>query len=270
MKTERRQKIHTILQTKPFVSLKELSEIFPDVTSMTLRRDIEYFEQQGELIKVRNGARSMKFIMATADENYNRREKENESAKKAIANVAKNYFEKGKCHFLDSGSTIVQLSTVIPDDVMNLVTPCPNVSMRVIEKSNPIVTLIGGILNRESLSVTGDMSLAALENIDIDTAFVVPSGYSAEAGFTCGNYSECELKKYVVKKAKKVIMLIDSSKYEKTLPYSFCSLKDIDIIITDADSGRFKSAAENAGVTFITTEKPVIREHSSRCIPVEV
>ena len=85
MKTERRQKIHEILQTKPFVSLKELSEIFPDVTSMTLRRDIEFFEHQGELIKVRNGARSMKFIMATADENYNRREKENEAAKRAIA-----------------------------------------------------------------------------------------------------------------------------------------------------------------------------------------
>lgn len=269
MKTERRQKIHEILQTKPFVSLKELSEIFPDVTSMTLRRDMEFFEHQGELIKVRNGARSMKFIMATADENYNRREKENEAAKRAIANVAKNYFEKGKCHFLDSGSTIMQLSSVIPDYVMNLVTPCPNVSLHILEKKNPIVTLIGGILNRESLSVTGDMSVAALDGIEIDTAFMVPSGFSPQSGFTCGNYSECELKKYVVKKAKKVVMLIDSSKYDKTLPYSFCGIGDVDVIITDTESEKF-AAFGKSGLTVITTEKPVIKEHSSKCIPVEI
>ena len=43
-----------------------------------------------------------------------------------------------------------------------------------------------------------------------------------KCGFSCGNYSECELKSYVVKNAHKVIMLIDSSKFDKDLPYTFC------------------------------------------------
>jgi DeoR/GlpR family transcriptional regulator of sugar metabolism len=270
MKESRRQKIRGLLQTKPFVSLKELADMFPDVTTMTLRRDIEFFEEHGELIKVRNGARSMKFITATADENYLRREKENEISKKTIANAALPYIEKGKCIFFDSGSTIMQLAQAMPDEVMNIITPGPNVSLKLIEKRNPIVTLIGGILNRESISVTGDLSLDALENADIDIAFIVPSGYSDKNGFSCGNYSECELKSYVVKNAKKVIMLIDSSKFEKEFPYSFGKLSDVDVLITDGDFKRYSKQAEILGVNVITTGTGVHKEHVSRCIPVEM
>ena len=268
MKAARRQKIRELLQIKPFVSLKELTELFPDVTSMTLRRDIEYFEAQGELIKVRNGARSMKFIAATADENYHRREKENESSKKAIAQSAVSFLEKGKYIFFDSGSTVMQLASLMPDETFSILTPDPNVSMKLIEKHHPIVTIIGGILNRESLSVTGDMSIEALRSADIDIAFIVPSGYSSKSGFSCGNYSECELKSYVVKKAKKVIMLIDSSKYDKDFPYTFGRLSDVDVIITDSDFERkFPNASK---LSVIHTEKQGVREHVSRCIPIEV
>jgi DeoR/GlpR family transcriptional regulator of sugar metabolism len=270
MKATRRQQIHELLQAKPFVSLKELAEMFPDVTTMTLRRDIEHFEKQGELIKVRNGARSMKFITATADENYRRREKENEASKRTIASAALPYLESGKCIFLDSGSTIMQLAALMPDEVMNIVTPGPNVSLKLIEKQNPIVTLIGGILNRDSISVTGDISIEALKAIDIDTAFIVPSGYSEKNGFSCGNYSECELKGYVVKNAKKVIMLIDSSKFEKDFPYSFCKMSDIDVLVTDADFKKYMENAENHGVKIVSTGTAVYKGHISKCIPVEI
>jgi len=270
MKTARRQKIRELLQSQPFVSLKELSALFPEVTGMTLRRDIDYFEQQGELIKVRNGARSMKFIASTADENYSRREKENEPAKRSLASAAVAYIEKGKCIFLDSGSTTTRLAAVMPDEVMTVVTPCPNVSLKLIEKHHPIVMLLGGIFNRDSLSVTGDMTINALKDLSIDTAFIVPSGFSIDAGFTCGNYSECELKKYVVKKAQKVILLIDSSKFEKKLPYSFCSLADVDVVVTDGNFARYKALTEANNVTVISAHVPGHREHVTKCIPREI
>lgn len=268
MKAARRQQIRELLQTKPFVSLKELTAMFPDVTSMTLRRDIEFFESQGELIKVRNGARSMKFITATADENYRRREKENEGAKKNLATAALAFLEKGKCIFFDSGSTIMQLASVIPDDTYNIITPGPNVSMKLIEKHNPIVTLIGGILNRDSISVTGDLSIESLALNDIDIAFIVPSGYSDKNGFSCGNYSECELKNYVIKNAKKVIMLIDSSKYDKEFPYSFGKLSDVDVVITDSNFDERFSGCDK--ISLVRTEKADVKEHISRCIPIKV
>ena len=53
MYNERREKIRTLLAEKPFVSIKELESMFPNVSGMTIRRDIEYFEQAGDAIKVR-------------------------------------------------------------------------------------------------------------------------------------------------------------------------------------------------------------------------
>ena len=42
MNYRRRELVKEIILSKPFTSLKELEELFPNVSSMTLRRDIEY------------------------------------------------------------------------------------------------------------------------------------------------------------------------------------------------------------------------------------
>jgi len=233
MKAARRQLIAELIQSQPFISLKELEEKFPDVTGMTLRRDIEYFEKQGELIKVRGGARSMKFITSTSDEDYNEREKENYNSKVTIASKALTFLEKGKSYFFDSGTTIMRLAELIPDEHMNITTPGPNIALELAKKHHPIINLVGGIVNRESISVTGSMAIDFLSEINIDTAFITPSGYSQSNGFSCGNYAESELKNFIVKKAKTVIMLMDTSKLDKNLPYTFCRPSDIDILITD-------------------------------------
>ena len=68
MYNERREQIRRLLAEKSFVSIRELEEMFPDVSGMTLRRDIDYFESMHEAVKVRGGAKSTKFITASIDE----------------------------------------------------------------------------------------------------------------------------------------------------------------------------------------------------------
>lgn len=85
MTSSRRAIIKELLMEKPFLSLRELEESFPDVSSMTLRRDIEYFEKKGDAIKVRGGARSMKFIAASVEDSFHHRMNENPTAKERIA-----------------------------------------------------------------------------------------------------------------------------------------------------------------------------------------
>ena len=48
-------------------------------------------------------------------------------------------------------------------------------------------------------------------------------------------------------------MLIDSSKYGKEFPYSFCQLADINLLITDSDKSKYMPEAELSGVTVIST-----------------
>jgi DeoR/GlpR family transcriptional regulator of sugar metabolism len=235
MSSKRKDTIKELLQQKPFVSLHELENLFPDVSSMTLRRDIEFFERMGEAIKVRGGARSMKFITTSMEEAYNQRLSENTSAKEKVALKAIELIETGRSLFLDSGTTMMILSSLLPDERLNIITTGPNIALELIKKSLPIVNLVGGMLNRDNISISGSQALRFLSDFNIDIAFIVPSGLSLHNGFTSGNYIECELKRLVVEKARKVVVLMDSSKLDKILPYTFCGINDVDVIISDDD-----------------------------------
>lgn len=229
----RREKIYNLLQTKPFVSLHELENLFPNVSSMTLRRDIEYMEEIGEAIKVRGGAKSMKFITASAEDSFSLRANENILGKDRIASVAAGMFETGRSIFLDSGTTALRLASIVPDERMNITTTGPNVAMELGKKHFPIVSLVGGMFNRENISVSGTQALEFLSDVNIDTAFIVPSGVSSGNGFTCGNYSEYEIKQLIVRKARYTVILMDESKFGRSLPYTFADFSDVDVIISD-------------------------------------
>ncbi len=233
MNTDRRNAVRGLLASKPFVSLHELEIMFPNVSSMTLRRDIEYFENQGEAIKVRGGARSMKFITTSMEDTFSLRLSENPDAKEKVALAAIDLIETGRSLFLDSGTTMLKLASLLPDERLTVTTTGPNIAMELIKKNQPIVNIVGGMLNRDNISVSGNQALRQIGDINIDIAFIVPSGISAQNGLTSGNYSECELKKLVVQKARKVVILMDSSKLDKILPYTFADISDVNTIITD-------------------------------------
>ena len=233
MKPLRQERIRRLFEEKPFVSLKELSEMFPHVTSMTLRRDIEDFEARGEVIKVRGGARSMKFITTSMEEPITKRLGENTEIKERIAACALRFIEEGRSIFLDSGTTALALASFLKEERVTVTTTGPNVATELIKNRRAIVNLVGGMLNRENLSVSGGQAKTFIENINIDIAFITPSGFSVENGFTCGNFQECELKSAIIKKTKKVILLVNSEKLNKNMPYTFCDFSDVDIIVTD-------------------------------------
>ena len=252
MNSERREAIKELLQSKPFVSLHELEGMFPMVSSMTLRRDIEYFEQQGEAIKVRGGARSMKFITTSMEDSFSLRLSENMTAKEKIVAKAIEMLETGRSLFIDSGTTMMRLASLLPDERLTITTTGPNIALELIKKQLPIVNIVGGMVGRDNISVSGNQALRFLADINIDIAFIVPSGMSAVNGLTSGNYSECELKKLIVEKSRKVVVLMDTSKLDKILPYTFADISAIDVIITDKPLPRdITATAEAAGVKII-------------------
>ena len=254
MNSSRRAAIKEMLTEKPFVSLKELEDAFPNVSSMTLRRDIEYFEQHGDAIKVRGGARSMKFITTSMEDSFHQRLGENTTAKERIAGKAISMIEPGHSLFLDSGTTMLRLAEMLPDERNNIITTGPNIALELIKKSQPIVNLVGGMINRDNVSISGNQALAFLDSINIDLAFICPSGFSLKDGFTSGNYPECELKRLVVGKARKVVVLMDRSKLDRTLPYTFCHLDRVQTIITDEPlPDDVAAAADEAGIEVIVT-----------------
>ncbi len=255
MNPSRRKVIKELLSEKAFISLKELEELFPEVSSMTLRRDIEYFENQGDAIKVRGGARSMKFITTSMEEFFHTRMSENMAAKKRIAARAAELVKSGRSLFLDSGTTVLTLASLLPDERFTIVTTGPNIALELIKKRQPIVNLVGGMVNRNNISISGSQALQFLDNINIDIAFVVPSGFSLREGFTVGNYPECELKQMIVKKARHLVMLVDTSKIDRSLPFTFAHLEDVNTIVADKPLPEdLAEAAMSAGVEVLIAE----------------
>ncbi len=249
-----------MLSEKPFISLRELEERFPDVSSMTLRRDIEYFEKQGEAIKVRGGARSMKFITTSMEDSFHQRLGENNAAKEWIARRACEFIHTGHSVFLDSGTTVLKLAAVLPDERLSIITTGPNIALELIKKNKPIVNLVGGMINHGNVSISGNQALKFLDDINIDVAFICPSGFSLKDGFTCGNFPECELKRLVIGKARRVIVLLDSSKIGRALPYTVCHMDKIHMIITDQRPPEdIIEAANEAGVELLTAEDDALR-----------
>ena len=203
---------------------------------MTLRRDLEYFENAGEAVRIKGGIRYIKSLPGAGREDlYEQRLSQNQESKNHIARIASDYISAGRSIFLDSGTTLMTLAKNLPDIHLSILTSAPNIALEISKRYAPSVNLIGGLVNRETLSVSGMQSIDFVEHLNFDLAVMAPSAFTVDAGFTCGNYSECELKKRIVKKAKKTIMLADSSKFGHIMPFTFAMLEAVDILITEKE-----------------------------------
>lgn len=232
MTEDRREKIISLLRENGEISLRELEELFSDVSSMTLRRDLAYFESLGDVVRIKGGAKYLRGYERSED-NFELRKIINKTAKDQIAEIAALYADTGRSIFIDSGTTAMCLAKKLPDTNLSVFTSGPNVAVELSKKISPSISLTGGLLNRANLSVSGPQAIQFIDELNIDTAFLAASAYSSEAGFTCGNFNECELKKRIVKKSKKIILLIDSSKFNKSMPFTFAGMDEIDLMITE-------------------------------------
>lgn len=228
----RREKVLELLREEGTVFLKDLEKRFPEVSSMTLRRDLEYFENLGQAVRIRGGAKYLRTLSEQEDV-YALRAAKNQEAKSKISKLAARFIEPCRSVYIDAGSTGMFLARNLPDLNFSVVTSGINVAMELSKRYKPSVTVIGGLINRSNLAASGNRSESQIDQLNIDTALVVSSAFSVKNGFTVGNYDEGVLKRSIIEKAEKVIMLLDGTKFGKTMPFTFAHMEDIDIIITD-------------------------------------
>ncbi len=254
MGNERQSRIMDILEQKGDVQLQQLKDIFPDVSLMTLRRDLISLESEGRLIRTHGGAVSAKRadIFSGEEDEYARRAAENIEAKLQIARNAIPLVEKGRSVYFDAGSTIMCLARQLSDENYSIVTSGANIALELLKKQNTSVVTLGGLVNRNTLSVSGPNALSALDTVNIDIAFMSASGISLDSGLTVSNVYECELKRKVVGRSKKVILLADTQKINKNMTFTYANLEDIDILVTEKRPQEdMLSEAEKHGVKIL-------------------
>lgn len=251
-KNDRREKIKNILRSKGEVKLRDLEGQFTDCSSMTLRRDLKYLEDMGLVKRTRGGAVAMSRLSPAAEDLYSERALENVRQKHVIAKKAQQFVERGGSIYVDSGTTMMIFCREMGDEHLSVLTSGVNIATELIKKTKPQITLVGGQVNRSTISVSGINSAAMISEMNIDTAFIAASGFSLESGFTSGTYTESELKKQIIHKARRTIILMDSQKTNRVMAFTFANFEDIDILVTDGELPQdIIDCAESCGVMVI-------------------
>lgn len=244
----RREHIGKFIQEKGAVTVKEISALFPDISLMTIHRDLEKLEEEGTIIRTRGGAIAANQGMSLTEMKLEARMQTNMKAKREIAQKALKLIDQGSTIFLDAGTSSIALAQALPDMDMNIFTTGPNIAVELGRLTIPTIHMCGGTLNRFNQAVSGRSTIQMLEEVNIATAFIGVSGYTADGGFTCGKEEEMLVKRLMMKKARRKVLLMDSSKYGKILPYTFGDIADADCIISDSGlSQEFLDRAAKAG-----------------------
>jgi len=245
----RQERIKEYIEKKNAVTIKELQALFPDVSLMTIHRDLDALEAAGEVVKFRGGAKSVRH---TGDPEFNVRMHENNAGKQAIAQKALGLIQPNSSVFLDASTTNLMLAKGLPDINLNIFTTGPSIALELCRLHNPVVTVCCGTINRKNLALSGQNTLEMLEKINIDLAFIGVSGCSVEAGFTCGTESDMLVKKLVIHKARRSVIVCTREKLQCLMPYTFAELSDVDYLISDGPMPEaFTQAAVQAGITLL-------------------
>jgi len=218
------------IEEKHVVTIRELQALHPNVSLMTIHRDLDILEQMGTIVKVRGGARSVRH---TGDPGFEERLRENNAGKSSVAAKALDLICPHTTVFLDASTTNLVLARKLPDLDLNIFTNAPNIALELCRLSNPSITLCGGTINRKNMSVSGQITLDMLDKINIDLAFVGVSGCNADAGFTCGTERDMLVKRMVIQKARTRVVMCDKAKFSRLMPYTFARFSDVDYLISD-------------------------------------
>ncbi len=252
MKNTRLDQIREYIEKHGKATYEELQKLLPDVSTMTIRRDLTVLEEENVVIRVRNGAYSVDEISKKTEEQFIHRFSHNVNEKKEIAEKTIKLIDANTCIFIDSGSTTLYFAKELPNFGYYIVTNAINVATELLRKSLPTVSLLGGDVSRNNLVTVGNSTLEFLGRINIQTAVMTSTGFSLENGFSCGEQVEAEIKRAVIEKSNRVIMLLDSSKVNKNMPYTFAGLKNIDYLVVDKNFPKdIKEEIEKLGVKVI-------------------
>lgn len=245
----RQEQMREYIETKNVATIKDLQAMFPDVSLMTIHRDLDALQDSGYVVKFRGGVKSVRLA---GDPEFNVRMRENNVGKSLIAQKALELLQPHSSVFLDASTTNLALAKALPDMNLNIVTTGPSVALELSRLHNPVVTLCCGTLNRKNLALSGQNTLQMLENINIDVAFIGVSGCSVDAGFTCGTEGDMLVKRMVIQKARTSVVLCDKEKFNCLMPYTFARLSDVDYMVCDsAVPEAFAQAAKSAGLRIL-------------------
>lgn len=229
----RRIRILEMLKTHGQVSVNELSELL-GVTGVTIRNDLEQLEKKRVLIRARGGAIKIEQKFAEEDYPISDKQKKNLSEKKEIGKAAAQLVEENNTIIIDSGSTTCELARNLKSfNALTVITNALNVATVLAEYPNINVIVPGGMLKRNSLSLVGILAEKGFKDYFCDKLFLGVDGFDLDFGISTPDPEEAHLNQVMIGISKEVIVVADSSKFQRR-GFAFISpVNKINTVVTD-------------------------------------
>lgn len=228
---QRRHQIMLELHRTGQAKTRDLADAF-EVSEVTIRSDLEILEAKKQLIKTHGGAIALPADSPAAM--FEERMRRNFDAKRRIAQMAARQITDNQSLVFDSGSTLLQVAMQMPP-VQNVVvaTNAMNIAQHLMYRPGLDVHMIGGRVFPSTVSTIVSDSDKALGGMVAHQAFV--SAHAIDSSFDLVDVSEdiARTKRNLVRMARRVILVADSSKWDIGAPSKAFSLSRVDLIITD-------------------------------------
>lgn len=230
---ERHQQILSMTATNGRVEVSDLASRF-QVTTETIRRDLSELQDQRFLRRVHGGA--VTWETSEFEPLVSVRKDQHDNEKRRIATRAVDELPDQGTLIIDSGSTLSRFAEAIPGDRKLRVVTNSLPTAQLLADHDPVeVIVIGGKVRKNTLAMVDAETIAALETVHVDTLFISSDGVAPTTGLSTPYREEARLKRAMIASARRVVALIDHSKFGQDHFIRFAEWSDIDILITNRE-----------------------------------
>jgi len=230
--SEREEAIVRLLAARGFISFQDLDASL-SASEASLRRDLARLHKKGLIERVHGGARLVGGAAPALQgvpfrENVARHAK----AKRAIGLAAARLCEPGEAVIIDGGSTTLQMCPHIGDLSLQVLTNALNIVSALMPQPRTRISMPAGTLFREQNIILSPYEEDGIEGYQASKLFLGAASIGGRGPMQADTLL-IQAERRFMKRAEKVILLVDSSKFEAPTGHLLCTLEEVDTVVTD-------------------------------------
>lgn len=219
------------------VTVAKLASHFA-VSTDTIRRDLDQLDADGLLIRTHGGAVSLA-ASNRPDTELEVRLHVQTAAKETIGRLAASLVEDGSVIMINGGTTTLALARHLRKH-RDLTIATNN--LRIPAEISPSVFrdlyMFGGAVRTVAQTTTGPVTLRPSPGghdieVQADIAFIGVGAVSVEGGYTTSNLGDAEMMAAMMARSKKVVILADSAKLDRTMFAQVGALSSADYFVSE-------------------------------------
>ena len=232
----RQARLAEIVGRHGFITVADIAQTL-GVSAMTIRRDLEILEERGILKRTHGGAVATEAdnheVFDAEEPMFKQRQRRNAAAKARIAAAAAQLIGPSETVALDVGTSVLALSKeLVGRSDLRIFTNSLPAAITLTSGRSPIY-LLGGQLRGPELAVIGPVATSQVTDYYFDRVFIGVSGI-IESGLYDYTLEDTEVKRAFIERARQVVVLCDSTKFDRRSLAQICGLDRCHVIITEA------------------------------------